>query len=80
MNTLWNTRSLGSAYIEAESLVAEGDEYRVEGRYRRRGVQTRGLFLVSHGHLDLAAALEGATTDLKVFRAEKWYRERAAAF
>jgi len=70
--------AIGEAFIEASSLVADGDEYRVEGRFRRRGTSANGLFLVSHGHLDVAAAILEGKTDLKLFRAEKWYRERAA--
>lgn len=71
--------AIGESFIEADSLVAEGDEYRVEGRIRRRGKSANGLFLVSQGRLDVAAAIVEGTTELKVFRAEKWYRERTAA-
>ena len=70
--------TIGESFIEADSLVAEGDDYRIEGRYRRRGTSSNGLFLVSRGHLDVAAAIVEGKTDLKLLRAEKWYREHAA--
>lgn len=72
--------ALGNDFIELDSLLAEGADYRVEGHYLRRGSQSHGLFLISRGRLDLAASVAAGKTELKMFRAEHWFHERAASF
>src|SRR4029078_9560623 len=49
--------AIGTDRLDADSFVAEGDEYRLEGRYRRRGRDVQGLFLVSQGRLDVAGSI-----------------------
>lgn len=65
--------------VEVENLEASGGKFHIAGRYREKGRDRRGAFLVETGPLAVGVEIEGASSHIKLFGAKKWFEKQAAA-
>jgi hypothetical protein len=70
---------VGSDLVDVEDMDATGGSFRISGRYRQMGKQSRGAFLVENGLLAVGVAIDGDASHLKLLGAKKWFRETTFA-
>ncbi len=66
-----------SRLIDVEDLQASGGKFHVAGRYRQKGEERSGAFLVQTGPLAVGISIDGSTGRLKLLGARKWFQEEA---
>jgi hypothetical protein len=64
--------------VDIEDLEASGGKFHIAGRYRRKGNDPRGAFLVETGPLTIGVAINGPSSSVKLFGARKWFAEETA--
>ena len=70
---------LASRLLDIENLEASGGKFHIAGRYRQRGEDRRGAFLVETGILSVGIAIEGPSSSVKLFGPKKWFAEQMGA-
>jgi hypothetical protein len=66
---------LASRFLNIENLEASGGKFHIAGRYRQKGEDRHGAFLVETGILSVGIAIEGPSSSVKLFGAKKWFAE-----
>ena len=66
---------LAGDLLDIENLVADGGKFHIAGRYRQKGNDRRGAFLVETGPLAVGVGINGPSTSVKLFGATKWFQE-----
>jgi hypothetical protein len=66
---------LASKLIDMEELDANGGKFHIAGRYREKGEDRRGAFLVETGILAVGVAINGPSSSVKLLGARKWFEE-----
>jgi hypothetical protein len=70
---------LGSRLLDMEDLEASGGKFHIAGRYRQKGEDRHGAFLVETGILAVGISIDGPSSKVKIFGAKKWFAEQTAA-
>jgi len=70
---------VGSDLVDVEDMGATGGSFRISGRYRQKGKESRGAFLIENGLLSVGVAVEGDASHVKLLGAKKWFRETVEA-
>jgi hypothetical protein len=63
-----------------ENLEASGGKFHIAGRYRQRGEDRHGAFLVETGILAVGIAIDGPASSVKLFGARKWFAEETGDY
>ena len=69
---------LASQLTDVEGLEASGGKFRIAGRYRDRGNDRRGAFLIESGPLAVGVEIAGPTSRVKLLGAKKWFEEEGS--
>lgn len=69
---------LGSDLVDVEDMDATGGHFHIAGRYRQKGKETLGAFLVENGLLAVGIAIDGDASHVKLLGARKWFESAAA--
>jgi hypothetical protein len=64
---------LGNRLLDMEDLEASGGKFHIAGRYRQKGEDRRGAFLVETGILAVGIAIDGPSSKVKLFGAKNWF-------
>ncbi len=70
--------ALGKDVTELEGLDAKGGAFRIRGRYRDRGRDRHGAFLLEAGALAVGLDIGGPKSTLKLIGARGWFQEQPA--
>lgn len=68
---------LASKLIDMEALEASGGKFHIAGRYREKGDDRHGAFLVETGILAVGVAINGPSSSVKLLGARKWFQKEA---
>lgn len=60
---------------DIEGLEASGGKFRIAGRYRDKGDDRRGAFLIESGPLAAGVEIAGPASHVKLLGAKKWFAE-----
>lgn len=66
---------LASKLIDMEALEASGGKFHIVGRYREKGDDRHGAFLVETGILAVGVAINGPSSSVRLLGARKWFQE-----
>jgi len=66
---------LAGKLIDLEDLDANGGKFHIAGRYRQKGEDRRGAFLVETGIFAVGVAINGPSSSVKLLGARKWFEE-----
>jgi hypothetical protein len=66
---------LAGKLIDMEDLDANGGKFHIAGRYREKGDDRRGAFLVETGILAVGVAINGPSSSIKLLGARKWFQK-----
>ncbi len=66
---------LASPLLDMEELEADGGKFHIAGRYREKGDDRHGAFLVETGPLAVGVAIQGPSSSIKLLGARKWFAE-----
>ena len=66
---------LAGQLLDLEDLEASGGKFHIAGRYRAKGDDRHGAFLVETGPLALGVAINGPSSSLKLLGAKNWFAE-----
>ena len=64
--------------VEVDGLEASGGRFHIAGRYREKGNDPRGAFLIDSGLLAVGVDIEGPSTRVKLLGAREWFEANAA--
>lgn len=67
---------LAGKLIDMEDLEAAGGKFHIAGRYREKGDDRNGAFLIETGPLAVGAAIAGPSSKIKLLGARKWFKEQ----
>jgi hypothetical protein len=70
---------LASRLLDMEDLEASGGKFHIAGRYRQKGEDRHGAFLVETGILAVGIGIDGPSSKVKIFGAKKWFAEQTGA-
>jgi hypothetical protein len=68
---------VGSDLVDVEDMDATGGSFHIAGRYRQKGKECRGAFLVESGLLAVGVAIDGDASHVKLLGARKWFEQTA---
>jgi hypothetical protein len=68
---------LAGNVVDLEDLEASGGKFHIAGRYRGKGDDRHGAFLVETGPLAVGVAINGPSSSVKLLGARKWFQEEA---
>ena len=63
---------VASDFIQIENMEASGGKFHIAGRYRQKGSESRGAFLVESGALAVGVGIDGSS-HVKLLGARKWF-------
>jgi hypothetical protein len=63
--------------IDMENLEANGGKFHIAGRYRQKGADRSGAFLVESGGLAVGVAIHGPSSSIKLLGAKKWFADQS---
>ena len=69
---------LASRLTDVEGLEASGGKFHIAGRYRDKGNDRKGAFLVESGPLAVGVEIAGPVSHIKLLGAKKWFAEAAS--
>lgn len=64
---------LAGEVVDLEDLEASGGKFHIAGRYRSKGDDRHGAFLVETGPLAVGVAISGSSSSVKLLGARKWF-------
>jgi hypothetical protein len=65
---------LADRVVDLEDLEVSGGKFHIAGRYRSKGDDRHGAFLVETGPLAVGIAINGPSSNVKLLGARKWFR------
>ncbi len=71
---------LASRLLDMENLEASGGKFHIAGRYRQKGDDRHGAFLVQTGILSVGISIDGQSSSVKLLGAKKWFAEQTGAY
>jgi hypothetical protein len=69
---------LGGNVLDLEDLEVSGGKFHIAGRYREKGDDRRGAFLVETGPLALGVAVNGSSSSVKLLGVRSWFQKETA--
>ena len=70
--------TLASSVVEARNVEARGDDFAIEGDYRKAGKTSKGAFLISRGKLAVGVDVTSAKPSIRIAHARRWFAETRA--